>query len=51
MTTTVSALLDLEADLRRALSGEVRFDTVSKALYSTDASHLRLAFQRALGER
>jgi FAD/FMN-containing dehydrogenase/Fe-S oxidoreductase len=28
----------LEADLRAALEGEVRFDAVSRALYSTDAS-------------
>ena len=29
---------ELEADLKRAIKGEVRFDTVSRALYSTDAS-------------
>jgi FAD/FMN-containing dehydrogenase/Fe-S oxidoreductase len=28
----------LQADLERAISGEVRFDAVSRALYSTDAS-------------
>ncbi|MGE0361546.1 MAG: FAD-binding and (Fe-S)-binding domain-containing protein [Vicinamibacterales bacterium] len=28
----------LEQDLRRAVGGEVRFDTASRALYSTDAS-------------
>jgi FAD/FMN-containing dehydrogenase/Fe-S oxidoreductase len=29
---------ELEADLKRAIEGEVRFDTLSRALYSTDAS-------------
>src|ERR1051326_2074271 len=28
----------LESDLRRQIEGEVRFDTISRALYSTDAS-------------
>ncbi len=28
----------LEAELKRAISGEVRFDKISRALYSTDAS-------------
>jgi FAD/FMN-containing dehydrogenase/Fe-S oxidoreductase len=28
----------LQAELERAISGEVRFDTISRALYSTDAS-------------
>jgi FAD/FMN-containing dehydrogenase/Fe-S oxidoreductase len=28
----------LKAELERAISGEVRFDTISRALYSTDAS-------------
>ncbi len=31
----------LEADLRRALAGEVRFDAGSRALYATDASNYR----------
>lgn len=31
----------LEADLRRAVRGEVRFDTGSRALYATDASNYR----------
>jgi FAD/FMN-containing dehydrogenase/Fe-S oxidoreductase len=31
----------LEADLRRAVRGEVRFDRASRALYSTDASNFR----------
>ncbi|MBU6428434.1 MAG: FAD-binding oxidoreductase, partial [Cyanobacteria bacterium REEB65] len=31
----------LEADLRREISGEVRFDEGSRALYSTDASNYR----------
>ena len=29
---------DLEADLRAAVGGEVRFDTISRNMYSTDAS-------------
>ncbi len=33
-----SATKDLEAELRRVVRGEVRFDAWSKALYSTDAS-------------
>ncbi|HEV3091077.1 MAG TPA: FAD-linked oxidase C-terminal domain-containing protein [Candidatus Cybelea sp.] len=36
----------LEADLRRVVRGEVRFDAGSRALYSTDASNYR---QLALG--
>ena len=31
----------LAADLRRALEGEVRFDTATRALYATDASNYR----------
>src|SRR4029453_16029183 len=31
----------LAADLRRAVRGEVRFDTGSRALYATDASNYR----------
>ncbi len=31
----------LAADLRRALEGEVRFDTGSRAMYATDASNFR----------
>jgi FAD/FMN-containing dehydrogenase/Fe-S oxidoreductase len=37
----LSAVIDaagLKAELERALSGEVRFDAISRALYSTDAS-------------
>ncbi|MBI4311961.1 MAG: FAD-binding oxidoreductase, partial [Chloroflexi bacterium] len=37
MATAID-LRALEADLRRAVSGEVRFDATSRALYSTDAS-------------
>src|SRR5690349_24467870 len=33
--------LALEADLRRAISGEVRFDAGSRALYATDGSNYR----------
>ena len=42
MALAPAALLSLEADLRRAVSGEVRFDATSKALYSTDASLYRI---------
>src|SRR5205823_3770119 len=31
----------LERDLRKAVEGEVRFDTASRALYATDASNFR----------
>ena len=34
-------MTDLAADLRRAIRGEVRFDTGSRALYATDASNYR----------
>jgi FAD/FMN-containing dehydrogenase/Fe-S oxidoreductase len=34
-------MLDLAADLRRAVRGEVRFDTGSRALYATDSSNYR----------
>jgi FAD/FMN-containing dehydrogenase len=37
-TTQLSAARDLARDLRRVVRGEVRFDEVSRALYSTDAS-------------
>jgi len=33
---------DLEASLKNKLSGEVRFDNVSKTLYSTDASNYQI---------
>ena len=33
-----SASSDLEADLRAAVSGEVRFDAITRQMYSTDAS-------------
>ena len=29
---------ELQAELQRSIEGEVRFDTISRALYSTDAS-------------
>ncbi len=38
MTTTVPVIPALEADLRRRVRGEVRFDQMARALYSTDAS-------------
>jgi FAD/FMN-containing dehydrogenase len=31
-------MTDLEASLKREIQGEVRFDKISRALYSTDAS-------------
>jgi len=34
--------LDLEASLKNKLNGEVRFDKISKTLYSTDASNYRI---------
>lgn len=34
-------VITLEADLRSSVTGEVRFDTSSRALYSTDASNYR----------
>jgi FAD/FMN-containing dehydrogenase/Fe-S oxidoreductase len=34
-------MTDLAADLRRAIRGEVRFDTGSRALYATDSSNYR----------
>ena len=36
-----SAQRELEAELRKSVRGEVRFDSGSRALYSTDASHYR----------
>src|SRR5256885_12754844 len=33
---------DLQRDLEREIAGEVRFDPVSRALYSTDASVYRI---------
>lgn len=41
MTTSVIDVSGLERDLRTAVSGEVRFDDGSRALYSTDASNYR----------
>ncbi|MDA1279637.1 MAG: FAD-binding protein [Chloroflexi bacterium] len=35
---TNSSTADLEADLRAAVDGEVRFDAISRNMYSTDAS-------------
>ena len=35
---TNSSTKDLEADLRASVDGEVRFDAISKQMYSTDAS-------------
>src|SRR2546430_9978987 len=37
----ISHALALEADLRRRVRGEVRFDDGSRALYATDASNYR----------
>src|SRR5712691_8136212 len=34
-------MIDLEADLRRVMRGEVRFDRGSRATYATDASNYR----------
>src|SRR4051794_9649036 len=34
-------MTDLPTDLRRAVRGEVRFDSGSRALYATDASNYR----------
>ena len=34
-------MTDLAAELRRAIRGEVRFDTGSRALYATDSSNYR----------
>src|SRR5438045_1390690 len=39
----ISHALALEADLRRRIRGEVRFDDGSRALYATDASNYRQA--------
>jgi FAD/FMN-containing dehydrogenase/Fe-S oxidoreductase len=36
-----SAARELERDLRKAIEGEVRFDTGSRALYATDGSNYR----------
>ena len=41
MSQTLTAARDLQADLERAVSGEVRFDDESRALYATDASNYR----------
>ena len=38
MTTTIADTRALEADLRRHVKGEVRFDAYSRVMYSTDAS-------------
>ena len=38
MTTTIADTRALEADLRRRVKGEVRFDAYSRVMYSTDAS-------------
>src|SRR5438874_12691130 len=38
---TDAARLALEMDLRRATSGEVRFDPASRGLYATDGSNYR----------
>ena len=38
MTTTIADTRALEADLRRQVKGEVRFDPYSRVMYSTDAS-------------
>ncbi len=36
-----SAAHELEAELRRTVRGDIRFDTGNRALYATDASHYR----------
>ena len=36
--TTTNEATDLEAELTREIDGEVHFDTISRALYATDAS-------------
>jgi len=36
-----SAARELEAQLRKVVRGEVRFDQASRALYATDASNYR----------
>ncbi|HCI80480.1 MAG TPA: FAD-binding oxidoreductase [Ktedonobacter sp.] len=41
MTTTEIDVEGLERDLRQAISGEVRFDSGSRALYATDSSQYR----------
>ena len=38
MRAIIPAMTDLEEELRRAVEGDVRFDTYSRLLYSTDAS-------------
>ena len=38
MTIKADESQELESELRKRVSGEVRFDTFSKVLYSTDAS-------------
>src|SRR5438270_10896547 len=40
-TASLDASNALESDLRRHISGEVRFDNGSRALYATDASNYR----------
>jgi len=42
MSSLVHLGPSLEAELRRQVSGEVRFDKISRALYSTDASVYRI---------
>jgi FAD/FMN-containing dehydrogenase len=41
-TSTVSAARQLEHELIQRVEGEVRFDAVSRALYSTDASNYQI---------
>src|SRR5260370_588350 len=38
---TFAAVAELEAELRRGVRGEVRFDRGSRAVYATDASNYR----------
>src|ERR1700740_1885886 len=38
---TFAAAVELEAELKRGVRGEVRFDRGSRALYATDASNFR----------
>ncbi len=40
-TRQITDAAALEAELRRAIRGEVRFDAGTRALYSTDASNYR----------
>ena len=41
MSTSEINVIELERDLRAQVSGEVRFDDGSRALYATDSSNYR----------